>query len=167
MCGVESKSGQVLCRMLVTRGVQDECLLGQDWLCLNARIGGIKNWQEQMEAESLKIREPQRMPKILEELLKNNESIFSPIDSKGCTNQTMHKIEVMPCQKPVKVPVRKVPLNLKDRVREKLWELEREGIIRKSKSPWAAGLVTRLKKNGRGRLCGDFKPLNSLTVKDN
>ena len=72
MCSVETKSGKVLCRMLVTRGVEDQCLLGQDWLHLNSRIGGIRDWTAQLESESTNIKNVRFVPKTLEEFLKSN-----------------------------------------------------------------------------------------------
>ena len=139
MCSVETRAGKVVCKMLITKGTEDECLLGQDWLKLNSRIGGIRDWQNQLEAESIDRMEPEQFPTTLEEFMIKNKEIFGPIDSRGCTNKTTHKIELLPNQKPIKVPVRNIPLHLRDQTREKLWELEREGIIVPSKSPWASG----------------------------
>lgn len=46
---------------------------------------------------------------------------------------------------------------------EKLLEA---GIIRRSKSPWRSRAVAQYKKNGKFRLCIDFRPLNEVTKKD-
>ena len=51
-------------------------------------------------------------------------------------------------------------------VREELKSMLSLGIIKPSKSPWAAALVTVRKKDGHVRLCGDCCKLNEITEKD-
>ena len=60
--------------------------------------------------------------------------------------------------KPQFFKARQLPLGLKEPVSENLLQLEKEGIIEKvSLSSWATPLVTVLKKNGKVRLCGDYR----------
>ena len=40
------------------------------------------------------------------------------------------------------------------------------GIIQPSTSPWASPIVTAMKKNGKKRLCIDYRRVNSITKKD-
>ena len=40
------------------------------------------------------------------------------------------------------------------------------GIIRKSKSPWSSNVVLVRKKNGKLRICVDYRMLNKRSVKD-
>ena len=61
------------------------------------------------------------------------------------------------------------PYNLHPKLHEEAGRqirvLEESGWIRKSKSPWAAGITFAAKKNGEQRMCIDFRQLN-LRIKD-
>lgn len=60
------------------------------------------------------------------------------------------------------------PIHPSDReaVRQHLRELLDAGIIRESESPFASPVVVVKKKNGKIRLCIDYRKLNSRTIKD-
>ena len=53
-----------------------------------------------------------------------------------------------------------------DFVRTRLDELEQDGIIRKSSSPWAAPAFFKVKPDGDRRLLIDYRKLNEVTIKD-
>ena len=53
-----------------------------------------------------------------------------------------------------------------DEVRQHLEQLYSSGIIRPSKSPYASPIVLCKKKNGKLRMCVDYRILNQKTVKD-
>ena len=51
-------------------------------------------------------------------------------------------------------------------LREEITKMEREGIVRKSVSPWASPVVIVGKKDGSQRLCVDYRKLNAVTKPD-
>ena len=54
-----------------------------------------------------------------------------------------------------------------DEVRNHLQQLLSSGMIRKSRSPWSSNVVLCRKKDGKLRMCVDYRQLNQRTVKDN
>ena len=53
-----------------------------------------------------------------------------------------------------------------EELRHHLDQLRSCGIIRPSKSPWSSPVVLVRKKNGKLRMCVDYRTLNNKTVKD-
>jgi hypothetical protein len=45
-------------------------------------------------------------------------------------------------------------------------QMQEQGIIRKSSSPWSSPLVLVIKKNGKVRPCVVYRRLNAVTIKD-
>ncbi|VDI33903.1 Hypothetical predicted protein [Mytilus galloprovincialis] len=80
-------------------------------------------------------------------LLHDFEDIFSKNeDDIGLTHLIEHSIDTGTA-KPVKQPPRRVPLAFADKEREIVQQMERQGIIRKSTSPWGSPLCLVLKKS--------------------
>jgi hypothetical protein len=68
---------------------------------------------------------------------------------------------------PVFQKARPVPFALKDKVKEKLDNLENEEIIQKvSHSDWASPIVPVVKSRGKIRICGDYKEVNMAIYTD-
>ena len=75
-------------------------------------------------------------------------------------------IDVVPGATPASItPYRMAPLELKE-LKLKLQELLEKGFIRPSVSPWGAPVLFVKKKDGKLRLCIDYRQLNKLTVKN-
>jgi len=69
---------------------------------------------------------------------------------------------VDPSVPPVRVPLRKIPVPIKERVRKELQVMVANGIIEPVNEPseWISALVVVAKANGGIRICVDTKPLN-------
>ena len=63
---------------------------------------------------------------------------------------------------PVKLPLRRLPLALRDKVKDELDKLVRDDILAKMDTPsdWISALLVVAKSDGRIRVCLDPKPLN-------
>jgi hypothetical protein len=68
---------------------------------------------------------------------------------------------------PIAYRARRISYDDKEKLRNILDELLREGIIRESRSPYSSPIVLIKKKTGDTRLCIDYRELNKITVKDN
>lgn len=63
---------------------------------------------------------------------------------------------------------RKVPLALRDKVKQELQDMERLGVISPvtEPTPWCAGMVVVPKQSGKVRICVDLKPLNESVLRE-
>ena len=96
-------------------------------------------------------------PLTMEELLKEYEDVFTGL---GCLPRECH-IEVDPAIKPVQHAPRRVPVPLKSKLKEKIDEMEKQGIIVKEtqSTEWISSLVA-VQKPGKLRVCIDLRDLN-------
>lgn len=117
-----------------------QLLNGRDFLDCNASINNIS------------IQIPNKFRELLEKYKNLRQVEFSAI--KGIQAKLTLKANVTP----VYIRARSVPFKLLPLVEEELDNLERGGIIDKvTTSNWATPIVPILKKNGKIRLCGDYK----------
>lgn len=92
--------------------------------------------------------------------------IFSRSDSDlGITDLVKHSIDTGNT-KPIKQPPRRLPLSYAEEERKIISQMEENGIIRKSRSPWASPLCLVLRKNGKIRPCVEYRKLNAVTNPD-
>ena len=121
------------------------CLLGRDWIMpLGVNLKDLK------EIKSLTLSRP------LDELLDKYSTVFK--EELGCFKGPPVKLAVHENAQPKFYKARPVPFSLKQKVEQELQELQDKGIISPVQfSPWAAPVVPVLKKNGKIRICGDYK----------
>lgn len=102
----------------------------------------------------------------LKELLLEHEDVFSRgEDDIGFCDKVEHRIPTLD-NVPVKIPHRRIPPNQWAEVRDYLKNALKNGIIRESCSPYAAPVVLIPKKNGKLRICVDYRGVNAKTRKD-
>ena len=98
-------------------------------------------------------------------------SDFSDVFAEELPRYPPHKeiefaIDVVPGATPASITLyRMAPLELKE-LKLQLQELLEKGFIRPSVSPWGAPMLFVKKKDGKLRLCIDYRKLNKLTVKN-
>ena len=97
-------------------------------------------------------------PLTTETILKEHADVFR---GEGKLEGDLH-LEIDPHVPPVQLPTRKVPIAIKEKLKEELDRLEGLNIITPVNVPtsWISATVITLKKNGNVRLCVDPKPLN-------
>ena len=67
---------------------------------------------------------------------------------------------------PKKQRARRLPFALRQVVAHQLREMQDQGVIQPSKSPWASPVVLVKKKDGTHRFCVDYRGLNAATKTD-
>ena len=95
----------------------------------------------------------------VDEMVSRSPALFEGLG----TLPEVFKIHLQPGGRPYNLPVpRRVPIGLRDMVREELKRMERLGVISpiERDTRWCAGMVVALKKNGKVRLCVDLSKLN-------
>ncbi|OIR56906.1 MAG: uncharacterized protein A8A55_2342 [Amphiamblys sp. WSBS2006] len=77
----------------------------------------------------------------------------------------VHRINTKDAQ-PIAIPPRRLSITEQEEVKRQVEKLSEEGIIRESFSPWAALIVFAAKKDGKLRMCVDYRQLNNVTQKE-
>ena len=108
--------------------------------------------------------DPQR--ESLQRVVERYQSTFSKNDDDlGFCDLVEHKI-ITTDERPIKIPHRRVPPHQWQEVRDYIQKSLEQGIIRESSSPYASPIVLVRKKDGKLRLCVDYRLLNAKTHKD-
>ncbi|XP_046142832.1 uncharacterized protein LOC123988087 [Osmia bicornis bicornis] len=101
----------------------------------------------------------------VEELLERYKSL-TPLDSyKRCVNTGEINIKLKE-DKIIHYHPYRLSITEREKVREVINELLLNNVIRESTSPFASPIILVKKKNGKDRMCVDFRALNRITIKD-
>ena len=99
-------------------------------------------------------------------LLEEYHDVFSLEDSeRGETDVIEVHIDTGDAP-PQAQPVRRIPFAVRQEVARQLQQMQEDGIIQPSNSPWASSIVLVKKKDGGLRICVDYRALNSVTKAD-
>lgn len=95
----------------------------------------------------------------------NKHRIGLCIEKDSSAGLGVHEIETEG-KGPVAIPFRRYSCSEEEEIKRQLDEWKSKGIIRESYSPWRSPLVLVPKKNGKWRMCNDFRGLNKITKGD-
>ena len=91
----------------------------------------------------------------LQQVMRSHE-VFK--EELGTVRSLLAKLHVRPDAHPQFRKAQPIPFSIKDAIKLELYRLESSGVITKvTHSEWAASIVPVPKKDGRFRICGDFK----------
>ena len=94
-------------------------------------------------------------------LLQVFDSVLS--DLPGKTDIIQHEIRLVD-NKPINVKQYPLPFNVESEIIEQVQEMLDLGIVQHSSSPYSFPIVMVKKKDGKFRLCIDFRKLNAMTI---
>ena len=102
-----------------------------------------------------------------EELLQEFQDVFQPVPpGLPPVRAVDHAIELEPGAKPAFGRSGQMSYLELEEVRKQLDELTKAEYIRSSQSPWGAGILFSRKKNGKLRMCIDYRGINKATKKN-
>ena len=106
--------------------------------------------------------------KKLETIIQKYRDIFPKKLSKGlpADREVQHQIKIEPGSKPPYRPPYQLGPSEQDELEEQVKDLLTQGFIRPSCSPYGAPVLFVPKKDGRWRMCIDYRALNKQTIKD-
>ena len=105
-----------------------------------------------------------------EDQLKNfllaNHDVFALMEGeRGETDQIQMQIDTG-SSLPLYQPARRTPFAAREEIARQLHQMQQQGVISPSTSPWASPVVLVRKKYGSLRFCIDFRKLNAITKPD-
>ncbi|CAG9122295.1 unnamed protein product [Plutella xylostella] len=103
--------------------------------------------------------------RLLELLTKYKHCFAESLKDLGCTSLTEMNIEVN-SKRPVVYRPYRLSHQERDQVRTMVADMLDAGIVRESVSEYASPIILVRKKDGKQRLCVDYRLLNSVTVKE-
>ena len=102
----------------------------------------------------------------LQDFLKENHEVFSLEDGeRGETDLVSMEINTEGASPRRQAP-RRMPFIVRQEVAKQLEEMQRNGVVEPSSSPWSSPVVMVRKKDGSHRFCVDYRALNAVTKAD-
>ena len=124
----------------------------------------INQLKEVLGINTMQLSEEQRVQLI--QLIGNYSDVFALNDAElGCTNVVCHSIDTGD-GRPVKQQPYRTPFIHRETISRMIEEMEGQGVVQPSMSPWASPVVLVPKKDGSKRFCIDYRRLNALTKRD-
>ena len=119
------------------------------------------------DPELVGVRLGEQCPRFDDRVVAKLEAAYPQVfsDLPGRTDLCQLRIATV-SEQPLASHPHRVPDKWKDGIRKEILKLEEQGIIIKSKSPWASPIVPVPKPDGTVRICIDYRRLNSITIKD-
>ena len=108
---------------------------------------------------------PQEREQLLSLLQEYHTSFSLEAGERGETDLVEMKIDTDDSS-PRRQPVRRMPFSVNQEIARLLQEMQVNGVIQPSESPWASPVVLVRKKDGSHRFCVDYRKLNLLTKPD-
>lgn len=137
-------------------------------------IGELHDWEElpSHEIQELKFEMPNlnhisnpRLRSAIENLLYKYKELCTKVKPGEMNFGVKHTI-VLSDNVPIRQPVRKLAHKEEEFLKPHLEELQKDGFIEPSTSPFAAPIIIVPKKSGGFRLCIDYRRLNEKTLKE-
>ena len=122
---------------------------------------------EEREQEVLSGVAPEQRDK-LREIIEEYRDVFPNTLPNGRPPKwdIVHEINTEPGVEPVNRPPYRLSPAEQDEMEEQVKDLLAQGFIRPSNSPYGAPILFVPKKDGRWRMCIDYRALNKQTIKD-
>lgn len=113
-------------------------------------------------SQTLTTTEQQRMKKLI---LQYRDVFECENGRSGRTKIVKHKIDTGDAR-PIRQTPRRLPQVKREEAEQIVQQMERDGVIEPSSSPWASPVVLVRKKDGSTRFCVAYRRLNDVTKKD-
>ena len=124
--------------------------------------GRLEKLLTALRAEDFKLTSSQR--RKAEKIIAKHQKAFNlKGEPLGCTSMVQHRVDTAGAQ-PVRQKLRFTPYHARPALEKELESLLQQGQIRPSTSPWNSAIVLVKRKDGRIRLCTDYRGVNQVTV---